>query len=102
MGHTKLNSILHMTHICLGCNDFSTCNILNTKQESGKIIKTVLKFIKNTGLIYHNHIYLKSLHSPEQDWRRYATRQINLQQKKKKKGDFVMRTWQPCAACISR
>ncbi len=34
----------------LGCTEFSICNILNTKQGSGKIIKTILKFIKNSGL----------------------------------------------------
>ncbi len=55
---------------------FSICNILNTKQESGKIIKTVLQLIKNTGLIYHNNIYLKSLHSPAQDWRRYVPKKL--------------------------
>ncbi len=84
MGHTKLNSTLHIignhsTGLCeicqvketvdhvlllcpryeqernelqrelqnLGCTEFSICNILSTKQGSGKIIKTILKFIKN-------------------------------------------------------
>lgn len=34
----------------LGSNTFSICNILNTKQGSDKLIKTVLKCIKNSGL----------------------------------------------------
>ncbi len=71
----------------LGWNLFSICNILNTKQGSGKIVKTILKFIKNS-IEYHN-IHLDGNHFTLQHRRwRYAPKKlvcdppINPQKKK--------------------
>ena len=34
----------------MGCKEFTINNILNTKQGSGEIVRSVLKFIKHSGL----------------------------------------------------
>jgi len=53
----------------IGCKEFTINNILNTKQGSGEIIRSVLKFIKHSvflGISFNIAYRLKSLHTPTQ------------------------------------